>query len=94
MALGEFRHQINTAVTLQAADGSTFTEVIDAAPEDVLAERELAGPGGLMLVRDRRSDEPGQLAGFHWQIFVSSLVSIDATDGPPRPLPVLVLPAA
>lgn len=87
MAAGEVRHQINTAVRLRADDGSEFTVVVDAAPEDVRAELERVDPGGLMLVRDRRSDEPGQATGFHWQIFVPSLAGLDATDRPPRPLP-------
>jgi hypothetical protein len=41
-----------------------------------------------MLLRDRRSDDPGQDHGVDWQVWTSSVVGWDATDSePPIPLP-------
>jgi hypothetical protein len=41
--------------------------------------------------RDRRSNEPNRTAGANWTVYTSSLVSLEATDRPPGPLPSPVL---
>ena len=88
--LGHFRPpRVNARVRLRAADGREFSFVVDAAPEDVGALDRVTARGGhgLMLVRDRRSDDEGQPRGFTWQVWSSSVVGIDATEDAPIPLP-------
>jgi hypothetical protein len=79
-----------TKITLQAADGTEFAFVIDVDPDivwkqwnDIGVEE---GKHGLMLLRDRRSDEAER--GVHWQVWTSSVRSFGATDSEePIPLP-------
>jgi hypothetical protein len=84
--------RVMTAIRQRSSDGGEFTFVIDVDPADVMAEWDRIGVErgihGLMLLRDRRSDEPGQDHGVHWQVWTSSVVGWDATDStPPMPLP-------
>jgi hypothetical protein len=81
-----------TKIRLRSADDHESSFVIDVAPDEVAAEWTRVGASegrhGLMLLRDRRSDDPGQDRGVHWQVWTSSVVGWDAvTDEPPIPLP-------
>jgi hypothetical protein len=80
-------HGRNTLIRQQKADGGQFENVIDADPAEVQAEYDRIGGHGLMLIRDRRSDEPGRASGIVWQVWTSSLASFEPTDRLPDRLP-------
>jgi hypothetical protein len=80
-------HGTYTLIRQRRADGGEFENVIDASPAEVQEEYERINRHGLMLLRDRRSEEPGRSSGIVWQVWTSSLVSFEATARLPDPLP-------
>jgi hypothetical protein len=80
-------HGTYTLIRQRRADGGEFENVIDASPAEVQEEYERINGHGLMLIRDRRSDEPGRTSGIVWQVWTSSLVSFEPTNRLPDPLP-------
>src|SRR5258708_5447277 len=86
-------HKMNTLIRQRRADGVEFESVIDADPDDVQAEFDRIDGHGVMIVRDRRSDEPNRTTGNNWTLYTSSLVSFEPTDRPPGPLPRSMLEA-
>jgi len=80
-------HGRNTLIRQQKADGGQFENVIDTDPVEVQAEYDRIGGHGLMLIRDRRSDDPGRASGIVWQVWTSSLVGFEPTDRLPDPVP-------
>lgn len=77
----------NTLIRQRKADGGEFENVIDADPAEVQAEYDRIQGHGLMLIRDRRSDDPARASGIVWQVWTSSLVGFEPTDRLPDPLP-------
>jgi hypothetical protein len=82
---------MNTLIRQRRADGTQFETVIDAAPEDVQAEFDRIDGRGMMIIRDRRSDEPNRVSGNNWTFYTSSLLSFEATDRPARALPATII---
>jgi hypothetical protein len=80
-------HGTYTLVRQRRADGGEFENVVDADPAEVQAEYDRISGHGLMLIRDRRTDDPGRASGIVWQVWTSSLVSFEPTDRLPDPLP-------
>jgi hypothetical protein len=80
-------HGTNTLIRQRRGDGGEFENVIDADPEEVREEYDRIKGHGLMLIRDRRSDDPGRASGLVWQVWTSSLVGFEPTDRLPDPLP-------
>jgi hypothetical protein len=78
---------VYTLVRQRRADGGEFANVVDADPADVQDEYDRINGHGLMLIKDRRSDESGGFSGIVWQVWTSSLVGFEATDRLPDPLP-------
>jgi hypothetical protein len=80
--------KVMTKIRMRSGDGGEFAFVIDVNPADVQSEWDRIDGHGLMLLRDRRSNDPGQDHGVHWQVWTSSVVGWDATDSDtPIPLP-------
>jgi len=77
----------NTLIRQRRVDGGEFENVIDAGPSEVQEEYDRIAGHGLMLIRDRRSDDPGRTSGVVWQVWTSSLVGYEPTDRLPDPLP-------
>lgn len=56
---------MNTLIRQRTATGTEFENIIDADPVDVQAERDRVDGRGMMIVRDRRSDEPSRTTGLN-----------------------------
>jgi hypothetical protein len=82
---------MNTLIRQRNADGTEFEAVIDADPEDVQAEFERIDGHGMMIVCDRRSNEPSRTMRNNWTIYTSSLLAFEATDQSACPLPSSML---
>jgi hypothetical protein len=78
---------MNTLIRQRRASGAEFENVIDTDPAEVQAEYDQIGGHGVMILHDRRSNEPGRRMGNNWTLYTSSLVSFEGTDCPPGPLP-------
>jgi hypothetical protein len=80
-------HGTNTLIRQRKADGGEFVRVIDADPAEVQGDYDRIRGHGLMLIRDRRSDDPARASNVVWQVWTSSLVGFGPTDRLPDPLP-------
>lgn len=77
----------NTLIRQQRAGHGELEIVIDADPAEVQEEYERVQGHGLMLIPDRRSDDPRRTSRIVWQVWTSSLVGFEPTDHLPDPLP-------
>ena len=78
---------MNTLIRQRRGDGTEFENVVDADPDDVQTEYDRIDGHGIMIIRDRRSDEPHRTTGNNWTVYTSSLVGFEPTERPAGPLP-------
>lgn len=82
---------MNTLIRQRTATGTEFENIIDADPVDVQTEYDRVDGRGMMIVRDRRSDEPSRTTGLNRTVYASSVVAIKATDHPAEALPLTMI---
>ncbi len=82
---------MNTLIRQRTATGTEFENIIDGDPVDVQAEYDRVDGRGMMIVRDRRSDEPSRTTGLNRTVYASSVVAIEATDHPADALPLTMI---
>jgi hypothetical protein len=81
----------DTLIRQRTATGTEFENIIDADPIDVQTEYDRVDGRGMMIVRDRRSDEPSRTTGLNRTVYASGVVAIEATDHPADALPLTMI---